>query len=451
MADHLVKLIHARDLAGLNRFPAYEDHEGLSLAEHRRQVEAREELRREISDLVYAQEVVRTAEVPVTYRTKRVHTPWPLSLPLWRSVRLRDTDHPGTTFRSHFGEIRGDRLVAPLLIKEQPVYVEYMAPVRLVSPKRIAKAQARLDSASGAELEGLAQYNGLPEPDPILFISHRWKDRQHPDPEGAQLTKLQALRDCYLIYDYASFPQDTSSPESAAALAQVLDEMNDFIDNVMVLDDPEYMTRGWCIYEYIHGALTHRIVCDEIADPRLKRLQSAVATEVVATGMMSTSREARNAKNQFILEAVNAVLPAFASSAFTVPEDRKIVRDLLIAKLKQALPPKQEYIPYVSEWKTEGWTEDELAAAFLSKLEWEPLQYDPRTPVFEPKVPSSVEEAVAGGYSIETQPKTFGLDKYSWSMHGWHRWAALVGIGVLALLGLIAWGSLSLVRWVVGV
>jgi hypothetical protein len=32
MADHLVKLVHARDLARWKRFPAYEEHTGKTLA-----------------------------------------------------------------------------------------------------------------------------------------------------------------------------------------------------------------------------------------------------------------------------------------------------------------------------------------------------------------------------------------------------------------------------------
>ena len=42
---------------------------------------------------------------------------------------------------------------------------------------------------------------------PVLFISHRWEATEHPDPAGHQLEKLRALKDCFIIYDYTSFPQ----------------------------------------------------------------------------------------------------------------------------------------------------------------------------------------------------------------------------------------------------
>ena len=44
MADHLVKLVHARDLARWDRFLAYEEHTGKTLAKHRAEVKAREDL-----------------------------------------------------------------------------------------------------------------------------------------------------------------------------------------------------------------------------------------------------------------------------------------------------------------------------------------------------------------------------------------------------------------------
>jgi hypothetical protein len=44
MADHLVKLVHARDLARWKRFPAYEEHTGKTLAQQRSEVKARDDL-----------------------------------------------------------------------------------------------------------------------------------------------------------------------------------------------------------------------------------------------------------------------------------------------------------------------------------------------------------------------------------------------------------------------
>src|ERR1043165_5294687 len=111
--------------------------------------------------------------------------------------------------------------------------------------------------------------------------------------------------------------------------------MDGFIDKVLVISGADYMMRGWCLYEYIAGSLTHRIVCDEINHPALVRLRNLVATNPSPPGIGSTYREARNAKQELVLKAVNAVLPAFTQSGFTVATDREIVQKLLIARLRR--------------------------------------------------------------------------------------------------------------------
>ena len=283
---------------------------------------------------------------------------------------------------------------------------------------------------------------------PVLFISHRWQSTSHPDPAGQQLKKLQQLTDCYIIYDYVSFPQDTSTAEAKEALRQVLAQMNSLIDHVMVLSDPDFMNRGWCLYEYISASLKYRIVCDEINDPAMVRLRNVVATHPNPPGIGSTYREAVNAKNQFVLEAVNKVLPVFGRSGFTKPEDKAIVQRLLIEFLRQSLPKKQEYTQYVAEWKATEWTEEELSAAFESQLNWEPLQYDATTPVFEPAVPHSIAKAIEAGYQIEAQPADFGNERYEMDFSGTRRTVVFIKVivGIVALL--LLWGIYHLVRWI---
>ena len=366
MADHLVKLFHARDLAHRKRFPAYEEHTGKTLAQHRTEVKARDDLGSKLWRLIDAKRMVDAADKLSIYRTTTANTPWPISLPSRRSVGIPPPDYPQTTIEADIGRVEGGRLVLPLFIIKRQVTVRYLAANRVASADQVASAQAQLAQASEGDLDAVQTYLGMPEPEPVLFVSHRWESSTHPDPEGRQLEKLKALKDCYLIYDYTSFPQDTGTPEAQRALRQVLDAMDGFIDNVLVLSSPDYMNRGWCLYEYIAGSLMHRIVCDEVKDPALVRLRNVVATEPNPPGIGSTHREARNAKDEFILEATNAILPVFGNGGFTVSADRAIVQNLLIQRLRRTLPRKNEYIPYVEEWKTTEWTEEEMAAAFKS-------------------------------------------------------------------------------------
>jgi hypothetical protein len=450
MADHLVKLVHARDLARWKRFPAYEEHTGTTLAQHRAEVKARDDLGSRLWRLIEAKRMVDRADNPSIYRTITASTPWPISLPGRRSLLISPPDYPETTFEADIGRVEGRRLVMPLFIRERQVSVRYLAANRVAAADQVASAQAQLSQASEADLDALRTYLGMLEPDPVLFVSHRWESPTHPDPEGRQLEKLKALKDCYLIYDYTSFPQDTATPEAQRALRQVLDAMDGFIDNVLVVSALDYMNRGWCLYEYIAGSLMHRIVCDEVKDPALVRLRNVVATEPNPPGIGSTHREARNAKDEFVLEAVNAILPVFSNGGFTVSADKDIVQNLLIQRLRRTLPRKNEYIPYVGEWKTTEWTEEELAAAFRSELKWDSLQYDPTIPIFAPAVPDTVAGAVAAGFRIEKQPEDFGRERYE-SDFGVGRLVLMIKAGAGAVILLLLWAIYRLVRWIAGI
>jgi hypothetical protein len=287
--------------------------------------------------------------------------------------------------------------------------------------------------------------------DPVLFISHRWLSAAHPDPEGHQLQQLQALTGCYLIYDYASFPQDMSRPGAQAELDRVLEAMNTFIHKVVVLDHPEFMSRGWCVYEYLVAALTCETVCDEIRHPALVRLRNLVSTEPNPPGLGSTYREARNAKSQLVLEAVNALLPVFAKGQYTKAADSEKVKRLLIDMLLKVLPRKQEYLPYVGEWKTIEWTREELAQAFETELQWEALQHDPTMAIFEPQVPRTLAGALATGFAIEQQPEGFaptGLDAVDFGSAGLVV-GLIQGLAVASML-LTLWVFYRLLRWGLG-
>src|SRR5262245_33232196 len=208
MSDRLVKLVHAHDLAGWDRFLAYEEHVGKTLAQHRAEVKARKDLGSKLWRLVEANRLVDNADKLEVYNTETVLSPWPISLPGWRSADLPSPKHSGTIFEPEIGRVKGDRLVLPLFTKERLVKVSYLAPNRVSSADRVAEAEKQLACASETDREQLQIYLTTPEPEPVLLISHRWESTTHPDPDGRQIEKLKQLKDCYIIYDYASFPQD---------------------------------------------------------------------------------------------------------------------------------------------------------------------------------------------------------------------------------------------------
>jgi hypothetical protein len=172
----------------------------------------------------------------------------------------------------------------------------------------IAKFKATLSSADREERARLAEAQGSRYRQPVLFISHRWEALHHPDPEGHQLSKLRTLKDCFLIYDYASFLQDTSAPEDEQALLKIMSGMN------ALLTASDFLERGWCIYEYIVASMRTSIVCDELNDPNFVLLRNLAATKPPVSLSLkghSTESQIQNAKDQRTLQTVNAILPLF--------------------------------------------------------------------------------------------------------------------------------------------
>ena len=408
-SEDKVKIIHASDLKNWTMFPEYHGHDGLTLGEYLTRRRAADDVLWELRDLVRAQDKLAEVDVdtPVEYAWHEISVPSSIR-PGLCEIALPKPDNPGSTITCDAGEVSEEILRIPRSWRKRTVTASYACPSRVLNASEIGKLKDTLSAADDKARAQLAEVRASRYMQPLLFISHRWEGLRHPDPEGRQLAKLQALEDCFLIYDYASFPQHTAAPEDEAALLEILLGMNSLISNVLVLTAPDFLERGWCIYEYTVASMRASIVCDELNDPNFVRLRNLAATRppvsprFLGSGIES---EIQNAKNQKTLETVNTILPLFNRSKFTRERDREIVRDLLVSELAGTLPGKMEYIPYVGEWKTKPWTEEELRDAFNSELRWEPLQYTRSFTPFEPKVPSTVAETVRNGYQLDSMPK----------------------------------------------
>ena len=403
-----VKIIHASELKTWQRFPEYRDHGGPTLGEYQEKQRAARTVLRKLRTLIRAQDRLVKLDVATPVEYARHEIPLPRSLrPGMMEIALPDPGHRDSTITSDTGEVNALVLRIPRSWRKRTARVCYACPSQILNADDIARLKEKISGADDEDRARLAKAQSSRYLQPVVFISHRWEGRDHPDPEGKQLATLKALQDCFLIYDYVSFPQDTASPEEEAALLEILAGMNSLIQNVLVLTAPDYLERGWCIYEYTVASMRASIVCDELNDPNFVLLRNLAATRPPISLRISGSgieSEIQNAKNQMTLETVNTILPLFNRSKFTVASDRQIVRDLLVSELKRTLPGKMEYLPYVGEWKETSWTEEELREAFTSDLKWKSLQYSHQFKPFEPKVPSTVSEAVTEGYRLDRMP-----------------------------------------------
>src|SRR5262249_51412847 len=115
--------------------------------------------------------------------------------------------------------------------------------------------------------------------------------------------------------------------------------------NVVILRADNYIERGWCLYEYILASLKEELVCDEIGADEFIELRDIVGTWIPpSSNIRGDSFEASldNSKGEKIIETINAILPKFEISGFTVPSDRSIVKGLLVEGLLRVTPRKAD-------------------------------------------------------------------------------------------------------------
>jgi hypothetical protein len=282
------------------------------------------------------------------------------------------------------------------------VSARFEGPSRCVYASQVRELKNRLATMTDRERGIVAEIDNSRFAHPVLFISHRWETREHPDVSGRQLRKLKALKKCYIIYDYSSFPQVPRTADEQNQFDRIIASMEELVRNVVVLDSPDYLTRGWLVYEYLVACLRMELICDEVRAPDFVALRDWTSTRPgIPTNIVRDSTESQqtNYVNHRILEHVNRVVPLYTRARFQTEHDHSAVTGLLIEALKSALPSRKEYQPYVGEYTYANWTNEELARAFVGELEMptDPTFFIPR---FQVDVPSSVDDAVLADYQV---------------------------------------------------
>ena len=400
----IVKLIHADELGGLAAFPKYQDYGGVRLDEYQREHARIDQLKQDHRDAIVtlAKSIELDRDELASYEDFTV-TVAPFFWRKLRRIALPPPKYDQTVVSVSAGEIVDGQLVAPAGWLKRKVTVTYKCPMRVRHREELETLERKISEFSASENRAIDEIATSRFAHPVLFISHRWEGTERPDPAGHQLEKLRALKDCFIIYDYTSFPQKPMSESEAGDLEIVLNDMGELIRNVVVMDHPDYARRGWCIYEYIAGCFEGSVVCDEIRDPRFVALRDWTASNApISRNLFRDGAEAlmANRQAQNIFSAVNEILPSFKSAEFSLETDRAKVKGLLKTLLKRKLPAKGAFIQYFGEASRSAWTNEELEDAFEHKLPWKELDVIPVSPI-RLKVAPSISEAVSRRYRIE--------------------------------------------------
>ncbi|MBD2124749.1 hypothetical protein [Trichocoleus sp. FACHB-262] len=402
-----VKLIHVEELRTWHSFKRCQDFKGISYREYLLGSKHIEKLRSEVSKFLDVKK--RLDEIDhnelVVYDTFYITVPGSLSRKKQEIALMRNRLR-ATVINSEFGNVKNAALIVETGWFKREVKVSYSCPSRVLYEDEIRSLRKKLSEMNEDEKQKVAEVQQSKFTQPVLFVSHRWESKEHPDPLAKQLPKLCLLENCFIIYDYSSFPQIPRSKSEEADFQQIMKNMNELIKNVVILHSPDYMSRGWCVYEYIVSSLKCSIVCDEVQHPDFVSLRNWTSTiPPIPYNLFHDGFESmqQNYINEQILVTVNRLLPVYKNSCFRTEYDNSYVTGLLRQHLMSKLPSKkQQMTPYLGEWKTELWTEEEISAAFDKELQW-PKQKTTPTEPNSTNVPDTITKAVNRQYKIDKQ------------------------------------------------
>ena len=422
-AQH-IKIAHASEVANWESIPSYEAFEGCSLSDYYERENELSYFSNRIGNLLKLhrrKQKLCTADL-VEYENIEIDVAGDF-LRRNYNVTLPKPKHNQTKITCSQGIIDGDLLSVRKGVRRQTVRLTYACPSSEANKDEIDEIDQQFQETSQGDMWMLNECLNSIYTQPILFISHRWEDPSHPDPNGSQLSKLANLKDCFILYDYFSFPQDMQTEEARTLLGKILRDMTALICNVVILDSQSYVERGWCFYEYLIASLKKELVCDEIGAKEFVALRDLVYTEIppsYSSNGDTIESWLYNAKGRNIIELVNLILPRFNDSGFTVENDRQIVRELLVEGLLKALPDKQKHTPYIG-WQPSGWRREEIERAFMEPLEPQfehsPIEFKPE----DSAVYQDIDAAVAGQYRNAKKPLPASLQDLEikrWSLMG---------------------------------
>jgi hypothetical protein len=408
-----VKLVHSSELEKLQRFPRYQDFTGVFLAEH--YIRCREMQKGAADTETFMRADKRLREIDhegsINYGLRAVTVPGSLIKRIVE-IDVGDVKWDRTTMVPKEGEVCDGKLLVTTRLLERTVDVSFSCPSRVYHAEEIARLKAQMAAVAPEHRSFSEEARRALEP--VLFISHRWETIDHPDPEGRQLDRLRELKNCYLVYDYTSFPQPRRTPSEEKVFQEIMNHMNFLLDRVVVLQSPDHLERGWLVFEYLVSAIGQGIACDEVAHPDFVELHDWCNTRApIPHNLIRNSYESMQSNyiNGKILKLITKVAPLFRASKFSLATDREEVTKRMVSFLKQRLPPKMEYMQGLGECESIPWTDEEIDAIFCGRVDFQE-EFTGSLKRHETHVPRDLANASAKNYMVDRMTACDVLDDW---------------------------------------
>jgi hypothetical protein len=423
-----IKLLKSNTLEELKRFPDWESNDGISLYDYQIFTDRYAELEKKIANIIELQQEINKLnnESLIEYKKETITINGVGLKSLFSKKHQNITlarKYSSTIIKSNNELVNVDNISIKKRWKSQQIELAYFCKSSELYEEQIENYSNNLRIEVKQNIDIFRELDWLVKEKydlPVLFVSHRWSSKIYPDDSGNTLKNLLALDNCYFIYDFSSFPQNKDNSELQSALHDILNDMNNLIREIVIIKSDDYLSRGWCLYEYTIASIHKSIICDTVRASDFENLRNWRSTEpmidsdrhmeVFGWKNTITDRSLRqNYINEKVLESINSIIPRFKNAKFSIHSDKEIVLDNLFKELLEILPMKAEYIPYLSDWTYSSWTEEELRGAFDEPLDT--YLGEPTMPI-EPnilKVASSIEEAMDENYLLRrgNQKHTF--------------------------------------------
>ncbi|KFZ24660.1 hypothetical protein V502_00862 [Pseudogymnoascus sp. VKM F-4520 (FW-2644)] len=230
----------------------------------------------------------------------------------------------------------------------------------------------------------------------LYFISHRWLDPMHPDPEGTQLRRVQRLpplplrptsgdndssshlsiaqpdghwsgdkdpaADALIFYDFSSMPQPPRTSDQEQTFDFGISGLNSILPlmRVVILVDPDYMSRSWCLMEYFISAFYGSLILDEVQDECMNKLQQfAIAPNQEISTTKSARAEVEAGRGEMMGELARSFFSErFLHSRVTKLTDRLRIEDVFQQFIKENIKA-WTYEPYIG-WRPKSLQTEEV-------------------------------------------------------------------------------------------
>ncbi|PYI05118.1 hypothetical protein BO78DRAFT_387993 [Aspergillus sclerotiicarbonarius CBS 121057] len=269
-------------------------------------------------------------------------------------------------------------------VKYYPIRQELGSGEAFKDPQTGATGQSKVDSKDG-QAEAKKK---------LYFISHRWLNPDHPDPEGTQLQRVQRLpsprpseplgpdpssaddlgssshmptapeasdwkaqhdpaSDVLIFYDFSSLPQEPRTADESETFKLGIRGLNDILSymRVVILDDQDYMSRSWCLMEYFISSFKGSLILDENRDTRMHQLQQLAVVPNQGIGYAKSAiAEAEAIRGSRMGDiAMSFFAESFKHSSVTKGTDRRAIEDVFRTFIRDNIRA-WKYEPYVG-WK----------------------------------------------------------------------------------------------------